>query len=124
MTPPELIAIVNATLQHYRYISIGQNAFGAAKSGYNSSGFESECGESGIALFLMALEPGCVLMCNGWADEYAQPLGKPLAPAAYDAARWTWSRTFASGTLATWCNGTGVVTWKNLFSVDERDRNS
>lgn len=24
LTPPELIAVVNATLQHYRYISIGQ----------------------------------------------------------------------------------------------------
>jgi hypothetical protein len=111
LTPPELIAIVNATLQHYRYISIGQNAFGAVKSGFNSSAFESQCGDSGIALFLMAVEPGCVLMCNGWADEYAQPLGVPKGPARYDAASATWRREFASGTNASWCNGTGTINW-------------
>lgn len=111
LTPPELIAIVNATLQYYRYISIGQNALGAVKSGYNSSAFQSQCGESGIALFLMAVEPGCVLMCNGWSDEYAHPLGMPQGPASYDAATWTWRRDFASGTSASWCNGSGTINW-------------
>jgi hypothetical protein len=77
----------------------------------STSAFESECGESGIALFLMAVEPGCVLMCNGWAEEYSQPLGLPRGPATYDAASYTWSREFASGTRALWCNGTGTVQW-------------
>ena len=112
LTPPELIAIVNATLPHYRYISVGQNAYGAVKSGYNSSAFESQGGDSGVALFLMAVQPGCVLMCNGWAEEYAQPLGMPTTGgASYDAASWTWRREFASGTVATWCNGTGTIHW-------------
>eukprot|EP01047_Picozoa_sp_COSAG01_P006161 COSAG01_NODE_220_length_21453_cov_118.998361_22_plen_83_part_00 len=77
----------------------------------STSAFESECGESGIALFLMAVEPGCVLMCNGWAEEYSQPLGLPRGPATYDAASYTWSREFASGTRALWCNGTGTIQW-------------
>ena len=46
------------------------------------SGFVSPCGETATALFLLALEPGCFLLCQGWDDWFGYKLGLPAGPAA------------------------------------------
>ena len=74
--------------------------------------FESRCGATAIAMFLLAVEPGAVLLCQGWDDDFAQPLGLPTAPAAMDAETGTWTRSFARGATATvFADGHGSVSW-------------
>ena len=103
-TPEALLQNVKTYSEHYRYLILG--------SGYShpSSPDECACTEAKVALFLMAVQPGCFLQCNGRMPEFDKPLGAPTGPAVQDA-QGRWSRRFASGTTASWANGTGQVQW-------------
>ena len=71
------------------------------------------CSEALVAEFLMALEPGMFLLCNGWDDRFDRKLGKPLGKAVEDSASGVWSRAFAGGVKATFDAKTknGTVSW-------------
>lgn len=79
---------------------------------------EGSCTGDCLARFLLAVEEGCILSANGWADEYDYPLGNPTGPAVFDKAAGTLTRSFESGTkvVFTYSNvkkgeGSGVITW-------------
>ena len=56
----------------------------------------SKCSHQVVAAFMLALQPGCFLVCQGWDEMFAYPLGDPLGPAI--TADGVMRRTFASGT--------------------------
>jgi hypothetical protein len=125
MEPAFLIKQVKRVLVNYEYVVLGTDSTdptdytGPAGRRYNdsrslpNSEFVSFCGETGIALFLLALpkQGGAYLLCQGWDDNFGRPLGRPLADAVRDAATGEWSRHFEHGTVATWRNNTGRVKW-------------
>ena len=72
------------------------------------------CDQGILAQFLLAVEPGAFLLCNGYDDRFSRPLGKPLAPAKEDGSgSGVWTRSFAGGAKASWDtkNKQGSVTW-------------
>ena len=101
---------MTTVLRNYRYVVVGEDA--ETQSAERNPAFESRCGATAIAMFLLAVEPGAVLLCQGWDDDFAQPLGLPTAPAAMDAETGTWTRSFARGATATvFADGHGSVSW-------------
>ena len=66
-----------------------------------------------LALFLLALEPGAFLLCQGWDDRFGLQLGEPLGPATQHLGTGVWSRAFEHGTNATWANvSDGASGWR------------
>eukprot|EP00117_Sycon_ciliatum_P049682 scpid79209/ scgid35185/ len=86
----------------YIYISVGDDD--RPTDGKNVS---SQCTEQQIAMFLITVEEGMFLGCNGWSDDFSKPLGNPLANATQ--AGMTWSRKFSSGTSLTYDEQSGSV---------------
>lgn len=110
-----LIEQVQHALRNYKYLIVGcENCFSSPKA--ETSALKSHCSESMVAAFLLAVEPGAFLLCNGWDDNFALRLGSPMGAAKHDAKSGAWSRNFAGGTKATWLNGTGTVQWPALAS--------
>ena len=74
------------------------------------------CSDDLVAQFLLAVEPGAFLLCNGWDARFGRPLGLPTGPPVAAADNTTWSRSFASGVVATWNTATssGTVTWPGV----------
>jgi len=74
---------------------------------------ESTCTQRDIILFLLAVEEGCILGCDGWDPQFEKPLGNPLGPATVEGDVYT--RKFASGTSVTWNTKTdsGDINWAN-----------
>lgn len=64
-------------------------------------------------MFLLAVEEGAFLGCNGWVKEFGYPLGKPLGKAVVNEQEGTMSRKFASGTSVMWnlVANTGRISW-------------
>ena len=115
VTPPYLIQQVKSVLANYSYAVLDTDAdlpTSISAPWRGGSGFVSFCGETATALFLLALEPGCFLLCQGWDDRFGYKLGLPAGPAAFNATDGSWSRAFLHGTSASWKNGTGVVRWR------------
>jgi len=111
----ESISEMKTALTNYKYAIFGcANCFSSPKAEQDS--LPSKCTESQLAVFLLALEPGAYVLCNGVADEFALPLGAPLAPAAQDSTG-TWSRSFEGGTSVTWSDGEGKVTWATTEAI-------
>ena len=73
----------------------------------------SQCPPRMVALFLLAVEEGAFLGCQGWSEDFARPLGKPLSAATTTGL--TMSRHFESGTWVEWDleANDGVVHWAN-----------
>lgn len=129
-TPDELVPMVNKA-RGFEYLIIGgANEFSAPT--HNETGV-SQCSESVVAAFLMAVRPGAFLLCNGWDPLYSRPLGKPLGPATATVvvvgggdtttskkatSKKVWRRAFASGTNATWSDGKGTVDWAPAAAGD------
>lgn len=105
-----LIQGVAEGLQNYKYIIIGQSNDYVAPTNNDTS---AKCSESDVAAFLLAVEPGCFLLCNGYAAWQEYKLGQPRGPAKQDSSG-TWTRSFAFGTVATWSGNTGTVKWGSL----------
>jgi len=60
------------------------------------SDLQPSCSEDHIGLFLLGVEEGCILGCNGWSEDFERPLGAPLGNATRSGDIMT--RKFASGT--------------------------
>eukprot|EP00040_Diaphanoeca_grandis_P009453 m.48910 g.48910 ORF g.48910 m.48910 type:complete len:414 (-) comp20888_c0_seq1:86-1327(-) len=73
----------------------------------------SMCSDFEIATFLLALEEGMFIGCNGWSDDFEKRLGNPTGPAV--TTNGVMRRTFESGTSVMWTVGTQNVniTWAN-----------
>jgi len=71
----------------------------------------SECTDDDVAVFLLSVEEGAFLECNGWDDQFSKPLGNPLGPATTHGNFM--NRTFASGTFVTWDikHKKGTINW-------------
>lgn len=124
ITPAVLIAEVKQALKHYTYVVLGTDAqlptnFLGPRGKYNhsrgedNSTFVSYCGDTGIALFLLAVpkEGGAYLLCQGWDENFGRRLGRPLADAEKDPQTGRWTRSFEHGTSVSWVNDTGTVHW-------------
>ena len=72
---------------------------------------KSTCSEYQVAMFLLAVEEGAILGCNGWDEQFSKPLGVPLGPAVQKGN--TVERHFKSGTYVTWdlSGKTGKIFW-------------
>jgi hypothetical protein len=86
----------------YLYFMLGD-------SGDNSTRIAKKCGDDVIATFLLVLEEGSILGCNGWDDRFGYALGDPLGPPQLVAVEGTVEgavegavveRKFKSGTVA------------------------
>ena len=123
-----MIDEVTEALKNYKYLVFGgANDFsnpqretlppGAPGVGQNLADGRSlrTCPPELVALFLLAVQPGAFLLCNGWDDRFDRKLGLPLSDAMIDNDNGvvTWSRSFAGGVKATWDMATknGTVTW-------------
>ena len=71
----------------------------------------SSCTENQIAAFLLAVQKGAILVCNGWDEQFGYPLGDPLGPAEQNGDMV--QRKFKSGTNVTWSlsKNEGKVNW-------------
>jgi hypothetical protein len=62
----------------------------------------SACSDDDVAIFMLAVEPGAFIGCNGWdAQNFGKPLGAPLGPYRR-FANGTYFREFKSGTTVAW----------------------
>ena len=105
--PASYIAAVAAWRRNYRYLIMG----GSNQYAHPTGSDTPFCKINQVALFLLAVEPGMSLLCNGWSPDYDHALGLPSGPATQGSSGG-WYRHFASGTVATWTNGTGgAVVW-------------
>ena len=79
---------------------------------------KSSCSEDQIAMFLLAVEKGAILGCNGWDEKFGKPLGDPTGPAVQSGNEV--KRSFKSGTYVTWdiSKHTGKIFWANTTSSD------
>jgi len=112
----QLIIQVQTAVTNFKYVIVGcQNCFSNPKTEKDS--LPSQCSGTQVAAFLLALQPGAFLLCNGWDDKFALPLGNPLTPASQDSSTGEWTRSFADGTRVSWTNGTGTVTWAQAATV-------
>lgn len=112
LDPAQLIDTVSAAKKAYKYVIVGSGN-GFSDPHHNPESLVSHCDDNKIAAFLLALEPGCFALCNGWDPLYARPLGQPLGKAVHNNATQTWSRSFTGGTSVSWTNGKGTVHWTN-----------
>ena len=62
-------------------------------------------------MFLLAVEKGAILGCNGWDKQFGKPLGDPLGPAVQKDNKV--ERHFKSGTMVTWdlSSKKGNISW-------------
>ena len=95
----------------YSYVQTGDLIDGDCTS------TKSSCSEDELAMFLLAVEKGAILGCNGWDEQFSKPLGDPLAPATKSGNEVT--RHFKSGTYVTWdlTKQQGKIVWANSTSI-------
>lgn len=98
MNPVKLIPEVNSVLKNYTYAWV--YAVKDEHWGHDPHITKSNCTDDQIAAFLLAVEKGAFLGCNGWNKQFAKPLGDPLGPAKTKGN--IMSRKFASGTSVSW----------------------
>ena len=120
--PPHLHELINATRATGSYAVVGgSNSYSNPKletlpSGQNISDGRSlqRCDDNTVAQFLLGLEPGAYLLCNGWDSRFGRKLGSPLGPPTQAGALW--ERSFASGVVATWDTTAhkGSITWPGV----------
>ena len=68
-------------------------------------------------MFLLAIEPGCFLLCQGYDNEWGGAKLGPATGPATESADGSWSRKFESGTTATFVGGVGKVMWATMAVV-------
>jgi hypothetical protein len=123
LPPPRLHESIVANMASGKpYVVVGgANSYSNPKfeslpSGQNISDGQSlkYCSDDVLAQFLLAVEPGAYLLCNGWDTRFGRPLGHPTGPAA--SSGHVWSRSFKSGVVATWNTNTnkGSITWPGV----------
>ena len=75
-TPEEYLATVAEWRQNFRYLIMGS----PNEYSHPSRADAPFCKTEAIALFLLAVEPGMSLLCNGWSSDYDHALGLPSGP--------------------------------------------
>ena len=83
---------------------------------------QSLCSQQQLAMFLLAVEKGAILGCDGWDEQFSKPLGDPLGPAEKTGNML--ERHFKSGTYVTWdlSNNQSKIVWagsKSDYSPDQ-----
>lgn len=120
----------NFTVNNLRNLTARRRAAGAAGARWVYQCHGQQADISTIAAFLIGAGVGDYLTVGGWyngassghwVDDFARPLGPPLADATYDSGSGTWHREFASGTNVTFTphinsaghdmGGTGTIEW-------------
>ena len=94
--PATLRAKLVAAKQFYPYIIVGKSNDYQPPIANTTN--EITCFENEVAAFLIAAEPGCFILCNGYDESQSNPLGLPLGDPVINNATQTWSRNFTSGT--------------------------
>ena len=112
-SPTSLAKEIQDALKNYTYIHI------QTKDLINGdcTSVQSSCSTDDIATFLLALEKGAFLGCNGWDDQFDKPLGEPMGPAEKTGNKL--ERHFKSGTYVTWdlTSNKGIIFWSNSTKV-------
>jgi hypothetical protein len=111
--PKKMQGDIKRALQRYSYVHIVQNLpIGDQKANHDPHNTSSFCSTNLIASFLLAVEPGAFIGCNGWdSGAMGKPLGKPQGQFNEEGSL-LW-RNFSSGTSVVWneTTSTGVVHW-------------
>lgn len=83
----------------------------------NCTSTKSSCTEDQIAMFLLGVEKGAILGCNGWDEQFSKHLGDPTGPAVQSGNEV--ERRFKSGTYVIWdlASKTGKIYWANSTSI-------
>ena len=104
---------VKSTLGTFRYCYI---MTGDHKNG-DCTDTKPSCSSDEIVMFLLAVEKGAILGCNGWDEDFGKPLGDPLGPATQKNN--TVERHFKMGTYVTWdlAKKKGKVVWASPASA-------
>lgn len=105
--PQNLIAHFDAIYDVSGYKYLIWRAAVDASPGRAPDDLESKCDAFTLGSFLLALRPGCYLLCQGWSDDFNKALGSPNGPAVMEGN--ILSRTFASGTSVSWKKGSEIV---------------
>lgn len=100
---------VKAQLSNHQYCYVHMRDL----QGGDCTSIESSCKTDEIVFFLLGMETGAILGCNGWDDQFSKPLGDPLGPAVQKGKQL--ERHFKSGTYVTWdlSKKTGKIFWAN-----------
>lgn len=107
--PQQLIQQIQTVMKHsgYKYVLVGGPYSNLVRS---ETDLSSKCSQFELGSFMLAVEPGMYLICQGWAAEFERLLGAPLGPAVVSAGMLT--RQFESGTKVQWKLGSKDVTIK------------
>jgi len=113
ISPTSLANEIQNALKNYTYIHIQTRDLIDG----NCTSVQSSCSNDDIAVFLLALEKGAFLGCNGWDDQFDKPLGDPMGPAVKTGQKL--ERHFKSGTYVTWdlTSNKGTIFWSNSTEV-------
>ena len=119
----------NSTVNNLRNLTARARAAGAASKNWVFECHGQDYSNDTLAAFLVGAGNGHYLAVGGWyngvdghwSDDFARPLGAPLADATYDHTTETWYRSFESGTNVTFTphinskgqdmGGTGTISW-------------
>ena len=110
-SPLKFAEDVRKSLSTYKYCYVHKSDL--QDKNCNTTMTKSICNTDDIALFLLAVEKGAILGCNGWDNQFSKPLGDPLGSAMQKGGQV--ERHFKSGTYVTWdlTKNTGKVFWNN-----------
>ena len=98
-TPGSVNETIQKQLRLMPYVHINH---GDQKTNHDPADVSSTCSSDEVAAFMLAVEPGAFLGCNGWdPDNFGKPLGDPSGPAQVAADGTLW-RNFSSGTSVLW----------------------
>lgn len=107
--PLKMATTISDALANQTYVQISA---GDQNTDHDPKDTSSACDENMIASFLLGVERGAFIGCNGWdPDHMGRPLGNPLAP-MHTSGNTLW-RNFSTGTSVTWDirNKKGTVHW-------------
>ena len=111
--PNNLIALFNgAHSANYTYIIWDPNRFSEVNR--DPEDFSPHCDELTLGVFMLALEPGCYVLCSGWHANYSKPLGNPISRAVRVGGEEGEGlvREFESGTKVSWSKTAGIhIEW-------------
>jgi len=106
-TPAGMKGIVKKVMVQngYKYMLFGGGYSNLRRS---ETDLESKCTDYQVAVFMLGMEPGCFLICQGWSEDFGKPIGRPRGPAVTTGG--VMKRSFASGATVEWELGTQNTT--------------